>query len=256
MEIKILKAELTILKPLIDDYLSQLSSPVDSFLEDHILASNHSLIVVNGENAGYCAVHKSSLLTQFYLRNECKQHGQAVFQRLKKLESVQAAFVPTADEFFLAHALDEYKQLDKQAYFFQTPKDQARLAVDPSLAVRLAQPSDTALIKEYAGDFFDGLESSIQKEQIYVMTKDQICVGFGVLVKSELQPTWASIGMYTRSEFRNQGIGRNMIRYLINECRRQQRQAIAGCWYYNHLSKKTLESAGMYTQTRLLKVSY
>ena len=29
--------------------------------------------------------------------------------------------------------------------------------------------------------------------------------------------------------------------------------AIAGCWYYNHTSKKTLEKAGMLTQTRLLK---
>ncbi len=256
MDIKILKAETAALKPMLAHYLAQLSAPIDSFLEDHILASNHYEISLNGHIAGYCAVHKTSLLTQYYLRTEWRQYGQVVFQQLKKLEAVQAAFVPTADEFFLAHALDEYKQLDKQAYFFQTPKDQTGLAVDPSLVGRLAQPSDTAFIKETAGDFFDEVESNIAKEQIYLITKDQTCVGFGVLVKSELQPTWASIGMYTRPEFRNQGIGRNIIKYLINECRRQQRQAIAGCWYYNHLSKKTLESAGMYTQTRLLKVSY
>jgi len=256
MEIKILPVESAALKPMLAHYLDQLSAPIDSFLEDHILASNHYEISLNGHSAGYCAVHKTSLLTQYYLHAEWRQYGQLVFQRLKKLEAVQAAFVPTADEFFLAHALDEYKQLDKQAYFFQTPKDQARLAVDPSLVGLLAQPADSAFIKASADDFFDEVESAIEKEQIYIMTKDQTCVGFGVLVKSELQPTWASIGMYTRPEFRNQGIGRNIIRYLINECRRQQRQAIAGCWYYNHLSKKTLESAGMYTQTRLLKISY
>ncbi|MFN8489895.1 MAG: GNAT family N-acetyltransferase [Caldilineaceae bacterium] len=256
MEIKIVETQISVLKPMVANYLAHLASPIDSFLEDHILASKHYVILLNGETAGYCAVHKTSLLTQYYLHDEFKQQGQAVFQRLKKLEAVQAAFVPTADEFFLAHALDEYKQLDKQAYFFQTRKNHDVLTMDSSIGGRLAQPSDTALIKAYAGDFFDEIESSIQKEQIYVMTKEQTCVGFGVLAKSELQPAWASIGMYTRAEFRNQGIGRNIIRYLINECRRQQRQAIAGCWYYNHLSKKTLESAGMYTQTRLLKVSY
>jgi uncharacterized membrane-anchored protein YitT (DUF2179 family) len=29
--------------------------------------------------------------------------------------------------------------------------------------------------------------------------------------------------------------------------------AVSGCWYYNHNSKKTMESAGGYSKTRLLK---
>ena len=37
------------------------------------------------------------------------------------MEQVQSAFVPTCDEFFLAHALDDYRQLAKQAYFFAAP---------------------------------------------------------------------------------------------------------------------------------------
>ena len=32
-------------------------------------------------------------------------------------------FVPTCDEFFLAHALDDYRQLTKQAYFFAAVRD-------------------------------------------------------------------------------------------------------------------------------------
>ncbi len=30
----------------------------------------------------------------------------------------------------------------------------------------------------------------------------------------------------------------------------------AGCWYYNHRSKQTLERAGLYSPTRLLRISY
>jgi hypothetical protein len=39
-------------------------------------------------------------------------------------------------------------------------------------------------------------------------------------------------------------------------CAQQGRRPIAGCWYYNHLSKKTLEKAGLFSQTRLLKFLY
>jgi GNAT superfamily N-acetyltransferase len=66
----------------------------------------------------------------------------------------------------------------------------------------------------------------------------------------------ASIGMYTIEPFRGTGVGTATIRLLIVECRRRGLRAAAGCWYYNHLSKRTLECAGMVTQTRLLKIEY
>jgi hypothetical protein len=30
----------------------------------------------------------------------------------------------------------------------------------------------------------------------------------------------------------------------------------SGCWYYNHNSRKTIESAGRYSRTRLLNVTF
>ena len=32
--------------------------------------------------------------------------------------------------------------------------------------------------------------------------------------------------------------------------------SISGCWYYNRLSKKTITSAGRYSKTRLLNISF
>ena len=46
------------------------------------------------------------------------------------------------------------------------------------------------------------------------------------------------------------------IALLRRECERQGVRPIAGCWYYNHRSKRTLERAGMYAPTRLLKVEF
>jgi hypothetical protein len=43
---------------------------------------------------------------------------------------------------------------------------------------------------------------------------------------------------------------------LIEECRRRTLRPVAGCWYYNHRSRQTLQRAGMYSSTRLLKIDY
>ena len=52
---------------------------------------------------------------------------QALVERMvRRLESVGAVFVPTCDEFYLSHAIDDYRQLLKQAYFFESIEDAPR----------------------------------------------------------------------------------------------------------------------------------
>lgn len=99
-------------------HVSALASPIDSFLENHILGSTHYRIHVSGERVGFASIHGGNLITQFALDDRFKQDGQAIFRQIRHLEQVQAAFVPTCDEFFLSHALDDYRHLAKQAYFF------------------------------------------------------------------------------------------------------------------------------------------
>src|SRR5215216_1164074 len=104
-------------------HLRALPSAIESFLEDHILASNHYRIVVEGETAGFASIHEERLITQFALAEPYRRCGQTLFGELRRMEQVRSAFVPTCDEFFLAHALDDYRQLAKQAYFFAAPSD-------------------------------------------------------------------------------------------------------------------------------------
>ncbi|MFN8540183.1 MAG: hypothetical protein U0232_22225 [Thermomicrobiales bacterium] len=66
----------------------------------------------------------------------------------------------------------------------------------------------------------------------------------------------ASIGMFVIERFRREGAGTATILCCKEECRRRGFRPIAGCWYYNHRSKRTLEQAGMFAGTRLLKVEF
>ena len=71
-----------------------------------------------------------------------------------------------------------------------------------------------------------------------------------------LAPTQASIGMSVYPDHRCKGVGRSIIMHLTEISREKRFTPICGCWYYNHNSKLTLESAGFVSKTRLLNVHF
>ena len=216
-------------------------------------SANYQILIV-GQYAGFTSIHKGSLVTQFSLFPQYRRYGQDVFTQIKKLENVQAAFVPTCDEFFLSQVLDAYRELARQAYFFTTPA--AYKPVPTKYELKLAEESDIELIKEGSGDFFGDIQEHLDNHELFLTLLEGDCVGFGIIDKSMLIDTVASVGMFVIEHFRQRGAGTAIINLLMNKCINQGLQPVAGCWYYNHLSKKTLERAGMFTQTRLLKVDF
>ncbi|MBX3012404.1 MAG: hypothetical protein KF832_12895 [Caldilineaceae bacterium] len=260
MDVKFLPMPLAQRLPTLQQQVRTFSSPIDSFLEDHLLASQHYAIQLGETLIGWTAVYEQALLTQFALLPAYRRLGQPIFLLARKLEEVRSAFVPTCDEFFLAHALDDYRQLEKQAYFFQlAPAAQPYQPPFP-LYHRQATPADLPLFQALAGDFFDKLEHRLAEGQLYITERASAvggaCVGFGIIDQGRLLPEVGSCGMFTVEAHRNQGIGPAIIAHLIDCCATLHLRPAAGCWYYNHRSKKTLEKAGFFSQTRLLKVSY
>ena len=237
-------------------HLESLPSAIDSFLEDHILASSHYRIVVAGESAGFASIHEERLITQFALLEPYRRYGQTLYRELRQMEQVRSAFVATCDEFFLAHALDDYRQLAKQAYFFAMPSGVDEAVAPNRISLRPAVMEDADLVRQASGDFFEHLERHIADGELFVTLQGEEPVGFGVLVKSTLYEDVASIGMYTIERFRQTGVGTATIAMLIAECRRRSLRPVAGCWYYNHRSRQTLQRAGMHSATRLLKIDY
>lgn len=237
-------------------HLAGLPAAIDSFLEEHILASAHLRITVAGEAAGFASIHQERLITQFALRGPQKRHGQRIFALLRRAEQVQSAFVPTCDEFYLAHALDDYRQLAKQAHFFAAPDPAPPPTIPAGFTLQIAGPADAALIREHSGEFFGAIEGHIAARELFVARRHGEPVGFGIAERSALYEAVASIGMFTIERFRRDGVGGATIALLLAQCRREHLRPIAGCWYYNHRSKRTLERAGMFARTRLLKIDF
>jgi len=231
---------------------------IDSFWEQHIIESNHYIIKDDSEIVGYLSIHKRHTLTSFYLKESHIQHGKNVFEKIKRFEQVTNAMVATGDEFFLSHCLDNYARLEKQAFFSiyrkEEPDEFQRI---PLKFKRITTHEELKLLK-LAGDFFEG--EPIDKlfdegfhYRIYAAYDQHEFIGFGIVETGRVLSEIASIGMYVVEEKRQQGYGRNILRQLNESMMKEGYNCRSGCWYYNHNSLKSMESAGAYSKTRLLR---
>jgi GNAT superfamily N-acetyltransferase len=242
-------------KEFMDDYVASLSSPFDSFLEEHILKSSFYMIHYDEEVVGYYATFKDNLLTQFYLKRHLYPKSKVILNEILLKHSIQSIFVSTGDELLLSSVIDQDYKIKKQAYFFQDNKisiPEEKLYKEGSF--RKAVDRDIEKIIEVSHDFFDQLEERIREGQIFVFNNDKILLGVGIIEKSILQDGIASVGMFTNESVRKLGIGRTIIHHLKQWCYTNNFRPICGCWYYNDYSKLTLESAGMVSKTRLLNI--
>ncbi len=240
-----------------DAYLASFTSPIDSFLEDHLLESTFRSIVSEGSEIGSFAIHNDSLLTQFHIVGEARRYGQEALADILEQHKPKAALVPTCDEFFLSHALDKHAELHKQAFFFVDGGQQLKADLtDPILEYRPAEPSDIPALNAIDNSILDDPEESIRKHEAHVGHLGDALAAIGLIVPSRLWSNQASIGMLTHESQRRKGIGTQTVLYLRQVCRESGIAPVAGCGYGNTNSRMTLQAAGMVTVTRLLRLMF
>ena len=244
-------------------YTKTLSSPFDSYLDDHIISSEFYRIIKDTVEIGYFAVYEGKMLTQFYIEFKYLRYAQEIFKTvLQNFKEINSIDVCTADELFLSCAFDmKNKVISNQAYFFQDNKEcKDEIRTYEGGTLRLAKKQDIDIIKELSGDFFEDVDTQVIDGEIYVFEKykdkdeDKEVLGFGITEKGQVLKGYTSIGMFTRECYRQKGIGRTIITKLKELCYENGEIPICGCWYYNTNSKLTLESSGFISKTRLLNV--
>lgn len=252
--ISIEKCEYNILKNYIHEYYVNNAIIVDSFWEGHVRTSNFYRIIYEDDFIGYFAIHKETILILFNVFEKYRNISQELLTVVKKYESVKEALIPTGDEYFISHAFDNYSKIEKQAYFsIYTDKIPKKII---NIELQLADIEKDIEILNLCHDFLkheiENIKNSIDEEIYIVRYKNEI-IGFGVIEYQKIVDLYASIGMIVIEEFRQKGYGANILNGLKNIVNSKGKKAISGCWYYNHNSKKTIESAGAYSKTRLLR---
>ncbi len=240
------------------DYIRTLSSPFDSYLDDYIIQSKFYRIVMNSKYVGYFAIHNDELLTLYYIKFKYIKYAEEIFKNVLEKFNPKSAYVSTGDELYLSCICDiENKEVKNQAYFFQDHKGSPeKIRYYDSGNLRKAQCEDIEIIKEVSGDFFEDVDKQVKGGELYIFEEGANILGFGIQEKGKILKGYTSIGMFTRGEYRHKGIGRTIIARLKELCYKQGEIPICGCWYYNTNSKKTLESSGFVSKTRLLRIEF
>jgi hypothetical protein len=237
----------------LEEYIQHISIPYDDFLEAHILSSKIYTVTLGGQPAGFFGV-LDQLLTIFYVTDLYFNQARAVFEKIKAETHVTEAFIPTTDLGALSVALESYKEIQIQALHFTHTKRAVRPAEFGRDQLRLATLADLTSVQALAGDFLEDYEQSIKNEEIYLLEDQGELLGLGVLVQNQIMKNVIGTGMFAREDRRGQGIGRSIILHLKDIVIRRGKIPVPGCWYYNTNSRRTLESAGYITQSKLLRI--
>jgi GNAT superfamily N-acetyltransferase len=161
--------------------------------------------------------------------------------------------VPTTDLGFLSVALEFYTQLEIQALHFSETNAVVRPPEFARDQFRLATEADVRSVEQLASDFLDRYVGRIRAQHIYVLENQNELLGLGVLVPNQIMRNCIGTGMFTRKDRRGRGVGRSIVLHLRTIAHELGKTPIPGCWYYNTNSRKTLESAGYVSQSKLLK---
>jgi len=252
--VNIKKCDFEDIKTLVAEYYTNNKIIVDSFWESHVRDSNYYKIMYETEIIGYFSINTGTILVLFNVLEKYRNISQELFTIIKKFESIKEALIPTGDEFLISHAIDNYIKLEKQAYFsIYTDKNPNEII---PIELKLADIERDTETLNLCHDFLKSEIENIHKlidEEIYIAKHENNVIGFGIIEYQKIVNIYASIGMIVREEYRQKGYGANILNGLKNIVKSKGKTPISGCWYYNHNSKKTMENAGTYSKTRLLR---
>lgn len=241
----------------VTSYYENNNITVDSYWEDHVLGSNHYKIAWADETVGFFSIYGKTKITLFHMEDKYANYGQEVFAKIKQYEQVTHAFLPTGDEFFLSHCIDNFARFEKQAYFSIYTDKPLKESYQHDLEFVEVKTDEDIKLLELAGDFFseEMLKMTAEKAEHYItyLVKDNDeLIGFGVIEYGRVKPSIGSAGMFVMEEKRRRGYAACILKGLQKIIEDKGLKAHSGCWYYNHNSKKSMESAGAFSKTRLI----
>ena len=242
-------------KELIDLHIKSLTFPFDSYLEDLMINSDFYLFINEDINIGYAAVDKK-MLNFFFIKKEYFNLASTLLENFINDNSIEKVHILSQDSFLNRLIIEWNWEKTLEGCFFIDSKNTKSTQNDPNWSFRVAIESDMKKIKEISGDFFDepsgGFDDVIQRikaKTMFVLENGSDTLGYGVIEKSQLARKVVSIGMFVNPSFRKMGAATIILKNLKIWAYDNDLEPVAGCWYYNTLSRKSLEAAGMIIAT-------
>lgn len=242
---------------LVEAYIKSNRIVIDSFWENHVLASNHYKMMCGDKIAGFFAIDEEETLVLFHVFAPHAGRSEELFAAVKKYEKVTNAMVATGDEFFLSHCIDSFMRIEKLSYFGTYTDEKIPQERQRPVSLRLAGRDEDFRIREIDDDYFAGAvekkKNGLDYLDIYVIECEGETIGLGLIEYGRVLKEIASLSLYTYEPYRRKGTAISSLQHLKDIVHGKGCRAVSGCWHYHHASKKCMANAGAYAKTRLLR---
>ena len=232
----------------------------DLNIEENIWDCRYYKLEYDSRMVGYACIDSVKTLWEFYLADEACIHGQEIFKYLIDGSYITAAECKTYDYLLLSMCHDYQKSAEGSAYLFRDyvePSNNSKTRFE-EVTFRMARMEDYECLEELNRidgevDFFHNLKGEISNQEVLIFLKGANVVGAGTFKMIWKNWNYRDIGMVVAKDYRRQGIGTFILLTLKEYCQAHDFIPVAGCWYYNLSSKRTLERAGFISKHRVLR---
>ncbi len=250
--IKIIRSDLKEMDELIRKHIGSLIYPMDSYLEDMLIESDIYKIIYEKNHIGYTAI-KNDCLNFFYMEKGYFRYAPIVFEKIIEEKDIKKVFIMTQDNQISTLISEwDYEKEKHGCCFTDSLVEDITEEKDNEWVFKKAVAQDLKRIIEVSGNFFDEesggfktLEERIEANTIFMLEDNNDLLGFGIYENSQFNNKTMSIGMFVNRKHRKKGVAKCILQNLKRHAYNNNLKPVSGCWYYNTLSRKSLESAGM-----------
>lgn len=214
----------------------------DFFIGSRQVAGPHRAIAIDGERAGIAAVGEDGLSLCLLDPRRRRYERQAVEAVLAETE-VRSAYAVSWDRHHVELFGNFATDIDNQAYQFQLLDPDDLCTPRPGLTLTTADESDLDYL--HGAGFIDDFTDLVATGQTRVARLGGRNVGIGIVAPHKLNAARYDIGMFTEPDVRESGIGRSILSLAAREVLDRGAIPVAGCWWRNFASRRTLEAAGL-----------
>ena len=241
----LIESNLNEITRILNSHRSSLTHPIDSYCEDKLTESTIYRILTDGADIGYMGIIEDEVRFFHVLPVYFKYAPEALEYCINQ-KGVKVVNVITQDSLLVSLIAEWDFSKEKEAcYFIDSGRQERPFLRADSANLRTADLSDIPAIIKETGDFFDKLEEWINAQTLFLLEDGNTLMGCGLVEHGRMFPDCVSIGMITCREHRKKGVAQTILWHLKEWAYSHDLRPVAGCWYYNTVSRRSLEAAGM-----------
>ncbi len=229
-------------------FYKKISGGIDGYYEKTILEGD-CYEVYEENTLAYFTLHKERGLTSLVVLEDYETRYTELFNFVLGLNVFDKMMFTENDLSFLSEVQKRGFLIETQSYNFEVNKE-----VKSEIQMTPTTTSELEALHETFGEFIKYNEMNLRNMASFYLMENDDLIAFGGLESLILNENRFCISMIVNEQYRGQGYGSEVVRYLIEFLQLNLLEVNARCYVKNEASKRTLLRAGMVISNTLLKV--